>query len=127
MRTSPRRARFDVDTLVGCTLLAGVLASLGLIAAGLAWHWAVHGTLRLDDTLPATSVGGFVIADVGQLATAGARPRLLVNLGIGVLMLTPYVRVLVSLLYFGLAERNVKYARFTAFVLGTLTYGLFAA
>ena len=54
-----------------------------------------------------------------------ARPRMLVNLGIAALMLTPYVRVLMSMLYFALVERNRKYAVFTAFVLAMLTYGLF--
>jgi uncharacterized membrane protein len=41
-------------------------------------------------------------------------------------MLTPYVRVLASMLYFVLVERNVKYGLFTGFVLAVLTYSLFA-
>jgi uncharacterized membrane protein len=60
------------------------------------------------------------------LTGAPARPRLLVNLGIAVLMLTPYVRVLASMLYFMLVERNLKYGLFTAFVLAMLTYSLVA-
>ena len=76
--------------------------------------------------LAATSVGQFIITDVRQVTTAAARPRLLVNVGIAVLMLTPYVRVLASMLYFVFVERNVKYSLFTAFVLATLTYSLFA-
>jgi uncharacterized membrane protein len=58
------------------------------------------------------------------LATPALRPRLLVNLGIGVLLLTPYVRVLASLVYFATVERDPKYALFTAFVLAVLTYSL---
>ena len=50
---------------------------------------------------------------------------MLVNLGIAVLLLTPYVRVLMSMLYFVFVERNLKYALFTGFVLAMLTYGLF--
>jgi len=120
-----RRVHVDVEAVVGYTLLTGVLLSLGLIVVGLAWHWALWGTLQFDYTLPATSVGAFIVSDVQQAATAAARPRLLVNLGIGVLMLTPYVRVLVSMLYFLFVDRNVKYAVFTGVVLGTLTYALF--
>jgi len=121
-----RSSRFDVEAVVGYTLLTGMLLSLALLAIGLAWHRATWGTFRFDYILPATSVGDFVVTDFAQVRAAPARPRLLVNLGIAVLMLTPYVRVLASMLYFVLIERNVKYSFFTAFVLAVLTYSLFA-
>jgi uncharacterized membrane protein len=113
-----------VETVVGATLRAGVVLSVALIAAGLAWHWVVNGDWRLSYSLPATTVGGFLRADAQQLAARETRPRLLVNLGIAVLMLTPYVRVLASFVAFAL-ERNWKYAAFTGCVLVTLTYSLF--
>jgi uncharacterized membrane protein len=53
------------------------------------------------------------------------RPRVLINMGIAVLMLTPFVRVLASVFYFALVERNWKYTLFTGFVLCVLTYSLF--
>lgn len=118
--------RFSADLIVGYTLLSGVLLSLGLVATGLVWHWAVSGTWQLDYTLPATTVAGFIAADLEQAARGSFRPRLLVDMGIAVLLLTPYVRVLLSMLYFLLAERNLKYAIFTALVLATLTYSLIA-
>jgi uncharacterized membrane protein len=40
-------------------------------------------------------------------------------------MLTPYIRVLASLLYFAFVERNRKYTVFTGFVFAVLTYSLF--
>jgi uncharacterized membrane protein len=46
-------------------------------------------------------------------------------MGIGVLMLTPFVRVLASVFYFAFVEHNWKYTLFTAFVLSVLTYSLF--
>jgi len=49
----------------------------------------------------------------------------LINLGIAVLILTPYVRILASVLYFAFVARNWKYTLFTASVLGVLTYSLF--
>ena len=121
--TTPAR-RFDMDTLIGYTLQIGVMLSLALIAIGLLWHRLRWGTWQLDYTLPATTVFGFLVADVEQATGEPARPRMLINLGIAVLMLTPYVRVLMSMLYFALIERNVKYTIFTAFVLAMLTYGL---
>ena len=120
-----RRAGFDVESLVGYTLLGGVLLSMSLVAAGLAWHWVAWGDLRFDYALPATTVAGFVATDFRQLFSEAPRPRLLMNLGLAVLMLTPYVRVLASMVYFACVERNGKYTLFTAFVLGTLTYSLF--
>ena len=124
-RPRARRARVDVEAVVGYTLMAGVLTSLVLVAVGLAWHWIVRGTLQFDYTLPGTNVADFLRADVEQAALAPARPRLLVNWGIAVLLLTPYVRVLASMIYFALVDRDWKYTLFTAFVLGTLTYSIF--
>ena len=124
-RPRARRARVDVEAVVGYTLMAGVLTSLVLVAVGLAWHWIVRGTLQFDYTLPGTNVADFLRADVEQAALAPTRPRLLVNWGIAVLLLTPYVRVLASMIYFALVDRDWKYTLFTAFVLGTLTYSIF--
>ena len=114
-----------MDVLVGYVLIVGVLSSLGLLAVGLAWHWSATGTPRLDYELAGTTVFGLVVTDVRQLAAGAWRPRLLVNLGLAVLLLTPYARVLASTLYFALVERNWKYTAFTAFVLLTLTHSLF--
>jgi uncharacterized membrane protein len=114
-----------MELVVGSILLAGVLSSMALLAAGLAWHWVTSGNMTLDYSLAGTTVFQFVLADIGQLTPAAIRPRALVNLGIAVLLLTPYVRVLASMLYFALVERNLKYSVFTAFVLLVLTYSLF--
>ena len=59
------------------------------------------------------------------MASHDLRPRVMVNMGMAVLMLTPFVRVLASVFYFALVERNWKYTLFTGFVLGVLTYTLF--
>jgi uncharacterized membrane protein len=119
-----RRARVDAETVVGYTLMAGVATSLTLVAAGLVWHWAVYGALQLDYALPATDVAAFVRADVAQALAGPARPRLLVNWGIAILLLTPYVRVLASMVYFAIFARDWKYTVVTGFVLGTLTWSL---
>ena len=67
----------------------------------------------------------FVLSDLRSVFTDTLRPRLFLNLGIAALMLTPYVRVLASMVYFAVAERNWKYTLFTAFVFSVLTYSLF--
>lgn len=118
------RRRIDVAVVIGSTLSIGVWSSLALIAVGFVWHWTIYGDLRFAYSLPATSVAGLVVSDLRQLSAEAARPRLLVNLGIAVLLLTPYVRVLASMLYFVFVERNPKYSIFTAFVLALLTWSL---
>ena len=120
-----RRTRIDVDLVIGYVLLGGVLTSMALLATGVAWHDVRTGELGLDYRLGDTTLFGFVVLDVQQLVAGEFRPRLLVNLGIAVLMLTPYARVLASMVYFGTVERNWKYTAITAFVLAVLTYSLF--
>src|SRR5262249_54262257 len=82
------------------------------------------GNPRFDYTLAGTTVFQFLVDDVHALAAGELRPRLLLNLGIAVLLFTPYLRVFASVVYFAFVERNAKYTVFTAFVLLTLTYSL---
>lgn len=117
-------ARFDMETLVGYILLGGVLLSVASLAAGLAWHWAITGQVGIDYPIAGVSLFQFLLADVSQVASGTVRPRLLVSLGIAILMLTPYVRVLVSMLYFAFSEHNWKYTLITGFVFSVLTYSL---
>jgi uncharacterized membrane protein len=116
---------FDMDTVVGSILLVGVLLSLILIVAGLVWHWALAGHLRFEYSVTGMNLFQFVRADLRRLASGAIHPQIAISTGIAVLMLTPYIRVLASVLYFGLVEHNWKYTLFTGFVLGVLTYSLF--
>jgi uncharacterized membrane protein len=123
--TTEHRVRFDMEIIVGYILLGGVLVSMTLVTAGLIWHWIATGELGLDYSIGGMNLFEFVLADVRQVAADAVRPRLLVNLGIAALMLTPYARVLASMLYFAFVERNGKYTLFTGFVFSVLTYSLF--
>ncbi len=116
---------FDIEGLVGYILLVGVLSSIALILGGLAWHFARTGELGIQYGIAGMNFFEFLVTDLRQLASHAVRPRLLVSLGIALLMLTPFVRVLASMVYFVVAERNWKYTAFTAFVLVVLTYSLF--
>ncbi len=116
---------FDMDTLVGYILLVGVILSLILIIAGSSWHWINTGNLQFDYSLQGKNFFNFLHLDLLALFAGDLRPRLLVNLGVAVLLLTPYLRVLASIFYFALVDRNWKYTAFTAFVFIVLTYSLF--
>jgi uncharacterized membrane protein len=67
----------------------------------------------------------FVVSEVHLAAIGQIRPRLLINMGIVVLMLTPFFRVLASVVYFLVVLKNWKYTVFTLFVLLVLTGSLF--
>jgi uncharacterized membrane protein len=118
-------ARSNIETVVGYILLGGVLLSVALIAGGLAWHWVTTGQLQFEYLVGGMDLARFITNNLQQLIVGPIHPRYLINLGIAVLILTPYVRILASVLYFAFVARNWKYTLFTASVLGVLTYSLF--
>jgi uncharacterized membrane protein len=79
----------------------------------------------MDYVIAGVNFFEFVLEDVRQMLLGAFRPRLLVSLGIATLMLTPFVRVFASMLFFAVVEHNWKYTAFTAFVFTVLTYSLF--
>jgi uncharacterized membrane protein len=119
------KTQAGMEVVVGYVLLGGVLLSVALIASGLAWHWVTTGQLQFEYPVGGMDLARFIIGDLQQLVVGPIHPRYLINLGIAVLVLTPYVRILISVLYFAFVERNWKYASFTAVVFGVLTYSLF--
>ena len=114
-----------MEALIGSILAVGVVGSVLFLAAGLFWQRRATGAIHLNHALRGTNLFGFWSGCAQAVAGGRWSPELLVNLGIGVLLLTPYVRVAASAVYFAFFERNAKYAGFTAFVLGVLTYSLF--
>ncbi len=114
-----------MESLVGTILLTGVLLSVALLAISFVWRWMRVGNLRFEHSIVGMNFFEFLSSTLGQMTSRAFRPRLFLNLGIGVLMLTPFARVLASVFYFAFAEHNWKYTLFTAFVLSVLTYSLF--
>ena len=117
--------QLDMDVLVGYILQTGVLLSLTLITAGLLWAWFRTGRLGVNYPITGVNLFQFVVGEARLAAQGTIRPRLLVNLGITALMLTPFLRVAASVVYFMAVLRNWKYTLFTAIVLAVLTYSLF--
>ena len=124
-KTDRPARHFDMETLIGNILSLGVLTSAAFLTAGILWRWINTGHPQLDYGISGTNLFEFWISDIRQVTCGAFRPRLLINLGIAVLMLTPYLRVLASMIYFAAIERNVKYTVFTGLVLCVLTYSLF--
>jgi uncharacterized membrane protein len=117
--------QLEMDVLVGYILLCGVLLSMALIVAGLLWKYIQTGGVRLEYELAGMNLFQFVVSEIHLAALGQIRPRLLINMGIVVLMLTPFFRVLASVVYFLVVLKNWKYTVFTLFVLLVLTGSLF--
>jgi uncharacterized membrane protein len=122
---APSDHHFDMESLVGYILLTGVLLSIALLAIGFVWHWGRVGNLRFEHSIVGMNFFEFILSSLRQMTSRAFRPRLFLNMGIAVLMLTPFVRVLASVFYFAFVEHNGKYTLFTGFVLTVLTYSLF--
>lgn len=114
-----------MDLLVGYLLLAGVGLSIALIVVGLAWRLILTGHFSLDYKIAGMNLFEFLVLEIRTAASGQLRPRTLIDAGIAVLMLTPYVRVVASMFYFMIALKNWKYTLFTGIVLGVLTFSLF--
>lgn len=123
--TKHSHGHFDMELLVGYILLVGVLLSAFLICAGLMWHWISKGELGLEYPFRGTNLFGFLLLLTKQFFSDTFHPRLLVSLGIAALLLTPLIRVVASMFYFAMIERNWKYTVFTGFVTVVLVYSLF--
>jgi len=119
------RRQLEMDVLVGYILLGGVLLSMVLIVAGLTWKYVQTDRLQLDYELAGMNLFQFVVSEIHFAVLGEMRPRLLVNMGIAALMLTPFLRVLASMVYFFAVLKNWKYTLFTLFVLLVLTRSLF--
>jgi uncharacterized membrane protein len=113
-----------MDALVGTMLATGVVTSIALIVTGLLWHRLATGVATFDAPLGGTDALRLLVGDLRLAMNGRMSPRLLVSLGVAVLLFTPYLRVLASVVFFAAVERNWKYTVFTSFVLVVLTYSL---
>jgi len=113
-----------METTLGYLLLAGVVLATLLVVAGLVWSWAKTSRLGVEYAMPKVTLFRFAATEASHALSGDIHPRLLISLGITVLLVTPYLRVVSSLLFFALRERDLKYSLFTGFVLVVLTYSL---
>lgn len=113
-------ANVDIEPLISAVLRNGLLSGMGLILAGLLVQWAGQHEVT-PHVLQANSVPLLILQDL-RLPRAGEFwPRLLADLGVAIVMLTPYVRVAVTLGYAVCVERNRTHALLVGIILGILT------
>ncbi len=117
--------QWKMDSIIGRILQAGVLLSLAFVSIGLIWNHLAGPGAPLDEHFAGTNLFQIVAELFKHLARGPVQAGLLINLGIAVLMLTPYVCVLASAVYFGGVLKNWKYTLFSAIVFTVLSYWVF--
>ncbi len=115
--------RFDMEHLVSAVLRNGTAVSVGAILLALILQWTGHGSPPVP-RLQAKSLPILWWEDLRMLGVPGLWPTRLVHLGVSALLLTPYLRVVASFVYFVWVDRHWKHAAFTGAVLIMLTLAL---
>ncbi len=116
------------DRAIGYVLITGVVISLLVEAIGILLYYLSyrHFNISSERTLFIQGRNFFdFMIELFKGDYAGKRAIFLMSVGVVILILTPYVRVLMSVLYFAW-EKNTKYILITLFVLVLLTISLAA-
>lgn len=111
---------------IGWVLRAGVIVSLVLESAGILLNYLQTGdsTLELSSRWLASGgpFFGFASSTISSVI-AGVTPVGLTALGVIVLLLTPYARIIAAVVYYAI-ERDWKYVSITLIVFSLVTFGL---
>jgi uncharacterized membrane protein len=125
----PVRSEETLDRAISYILIVGVIASVAVEAVGiLSYYNANHDfsvVFQPQYALKGANFFSYSGTMLQSLILGNWTPFQILALGIVLLMITPYIRVVASVIYFGLI-RNRKYLVITAFVLIILTASLLA-
>ena len=115
-----------LETGISYLLIAGVIISLLLEIIGVIFLFHSQGHLDISRDTSVFIQGHdfftFIYKEVQEKHTEGSA-ILFMTAGVIVLVLTPYIRVIASVLYF-IWEKNMKYVLITLFVLVVVTLSL---
>jgi len=115
-----------LESIISYLLIAGVVISMMLEIAGLVLFAIEFHNLQVSQAAAAFINGNnFFIFLATQVTNfnSGELSLRLMTIGILVLILTPYIRAITSVIYFAW-EKNTKYVFITLFVLVVLTASL---
>ncbi len=122
---TPGSGESKLETIISYLLIIGVVVSLMLTVVGLIFFHSHGLSISLND--PAMFIQGQnFFSFIGGLASSWesqSRAIYFITLGIVILILTPYIRVIASFAYFG-ARKDIKYILITLYVLIVLTVSL---
>jgi uncharacterized membrane protein len=114
-----------LEGVISYVLIIGVVASVLLEIAGIILFYRAYGNLAIshDGRMFLQGENFFIFLARLFSGSSASWPIRLITLGIAVLILTPYVRAMLSVIYFAVKE-NGKYLVITLFVLTILTISL---
>ena len=115
-----------LETTISYLLIIGVVISLFLEAIGLTLFFVSYSNLNIMENRVAFIEGGNFFSFLLMLFQGenGQNSALLfMTGGLVILILTPYIRVITSVIYFAW-KKNIKYVIITLFVLISLTASL---
>lgn len=115
-----------LETGISYLLIAGVIVSLLLEIVGIIIFYHSYGHLAISQDIGMFIKGrnffSFIYKELQGNYVEGSA-ILFMTAGIIVLVLTPYIRVIASVIYF-IWEKNIKYVLITLFVLVVVTLSL---
>jgi len=115
-----------LEVAISYLLIVGVVASLLLEVAGMILYYHSYGNLAILSDGTVMIHGRNFFSFIYDLLSGGNRTGAaiwLMTAGIALLILTPFVRVVVSVFYFGWGK-NFKYVVITLFVFVVLVLSL---
>lgn len=115
-----------LEVIIGYLLIVGVLTSVVLEVIGIVLFYGAYGNTQVSQNsvffIRGDNFFEFMAQQIQHLL--GTQSGIIfMTLGVIILMLTPYIRAVTSVLYFGW-EKNRKYVVITLFVLAVLTASL---
>lgn len=115
-----------LETAISYVLIIGVIISLMLEIIGMVLYFRQYGNLSISGDTGVFLRGNDFFSFIYDMLTgrqANGTAIMLMTSGLVVLMLTPFVRVLTSVIFFG-QMKNLKYVWITLFVLVVITINL---
>ncbi len=119
----------NLEAAISYILILGVMGSVMIETIGIVSYYQSNRNLSIvfqpDWAMKGVDFFSYAGNLIRQLFLGAWTPLQMIALGIVLLMVTPYVRVVASVIYFGFAK-NTKYLFITLFVLVVLTASLLA-
>lgn len=120
-----REKGLDLEATLSYVLLYGVVASLIVTTIGVLYFFAEYRTLNISRLVHVANFAAFVSDSFTAAFSGHLTAYTIISVGVVILMLTPYIRVLSSWIYFLIKEKDVKYTLITLWVLVILTISLY--
>jgi len=118
-----------LELAISYILIVGVLLSVAIEAVGIVAYYSSNRNLSIvfqpNLAMSGADFFGYTNSVIQGILLGTWTPMQILALGIILLMITPYLRVVASVIYFGFAK-NTKYLFITLFVLVVLTASLLA-